>query len=661
LPGLIGQSLGQYHIIEQLGEGGMATVYKAYDTRLDCEVAIKFIRRDAVPAEMHPQMFLRFEREAKEMAKLSYPNIVHIRNYGEFEGSPYLVMEYIRGGTLKSKTGKAIPYAEASKILAPIARALEYAHERGLIHRDVKPANILLSEKGIPMLSDFGIAKILEQEPGQTLTGTGMGVGTPEYMAPEQWLGKACEASDIYSLGVVFYELVTGRKPYTADTPNAIMLKHFSDPLPRPRQLRADLPEEVEHVVFSALAKEAGSRYGSMGEFAVALEKLGRIEEERRIRAEAEERVKRDMEEKMRGEMEEKYRQKAEQGKPVEPPSIFQTEAVSETEKIDAESLERREDGLNSDTISPIPHPKVSRRAMPVWMWVMGGLLLLGLCGMFISGFVAGMKGIGPLAFLAQPTQESIVMTLPPTPTLTDTPSLLSGPGATLVSEKDGMVMVYVPDGEFLMGSTDEQISTAVQDCVGQGSSQSNCENWIGTESPQHSVYLDAFWIDRTEVANSLYAKCVAAGACDPLNDISSYSRTSYYGNSQFADYPVIYVNWNMASAYCSWAGRRLPSEAEWEKAARGTDGRLYPWGDQAPSSSLVSFAWNQGDTAEVGSYPAGASPYGALDMAGNVWEWVNDWYDENYYESSPSENPQGPSSGDDRGLRGGSWYGGVG
>jgi eukaryotic-like serine/threonine-protein kinase len=169
--------------------------------------------------------------------------------------------------------------------------------------------------------------------------------------------------------------------------------------------------------------------------------------------------------------------------------------------------------------------------------------------------------------------------------------------GSTKISPKDGMTLVYVPAGGFLMGASDSDT---------QASSD---------EKPHHNVYLDAFWIDQTDVTNSLYSKSVSAGCCLPPQLTKSYIRSNYYGNSQYADYPVIYVDWEQASSYCSWAGRRLPSEAEWEKAARGTDGRTYPWGEGIDKSK-TNYASTIDDTTRVGIYPVGASPYGALDMS---------------------------------------------
>jgi len=268
---LVGKDLGRYHILERLGEGGMATVYKAYDTRLERHVALKVIRPDVGQGE---EMLKRFEREAKALAQLTHPNIVHINDYGEQGGLPYVVMDFLPGGTLKQKLGQPMAFPEAARLLAPIARALEYAHQQKIIHRDVKPANILLTQSNAPMLSDFGIAKILESRSKTELTATGAGIGTPEYMAPEQWLGKAESRTDIYALGIVFYELVTGRRPYTADTPAAILLKHINDPLPSPRQFVRDLPYQVEQVLNKALAKNPEDRFQTMGEFADRLEQL---------------------------------------------------------------------------------------------------------------------------------------------------------------------------------------------------------------------------------------------------------------------------------------------------------------------------------------------------------------------------------------------------
>ena len=271
---LVGHDIGRYHIVEQLGQGGMAIVYKAYDTRLDRDVAIKIIRMENFAPAVAEHTLKRFEREAKSLARLDHPNIIPIHDYGEHDGSPYLVMKYIPGGTLKAQTGSPLPFARAARLLVPVARALEYAHSLNIIHRDVKPANILITAAGEPMLSDFGVAKILESDEGNTLTGANVGVGTPEYMAPEQWENQVSPQTDVYALGVVFYELVTGQKPYTADTPAAVLRKQLLDPLPRPAQLLPGLPEAVEKVIYKALAKTPEARYASMGEFAGALEKL---------------------------------------------------------------------------------------------------------------------------------------------------------------------------------------------------------------------------------------------------------------------------------------------------------------------------------------------------------------------------------------------------
>lgn len=264
------QRIEQYQIKKQLGQGGMATVYLAHDTRLERDVAIKLVRKGSIPPDQLERILKRFEREAKALAKFLHPNIVPVYDYGEFKGAPYFVMAYLSQGILKERIGKQIEVQTALHWVAQIAGALNYAHQRGFVHRDVKPSNILFSETDNLMLSDFGIAQVLEEMTTQ-LTVTGMGVGTPEYMAPEQWQGKSSKASDQYALGVVLFELLTGQKPFTADTPLGVALKVMSEPLPSPNSIVGDIPEAAGKLLYKALERDPGNRFESMETFHLAL------------------------------------------------------------------------------------------------------------------------------------------------------------------------------------------------------------------------------------------------------------------------------------------------------------------------------------------------------------------------------------------------------
>ena len=250
--------------------------------------------------------------------------------------------------------------------------------------------------------------------------------------------------------------------------------------------------------------------------------------------------------------------------------------------------------------------------------------------------------------FLCACKTQATISTAIPTVAPTQTYSI----GSAMISNKDGMTLLYVPAGNFIMGAKAEEALAVCQN------SRSDCQlSWFIGEAPPHKVYLDAFWIDQTEVTNAMYAKCVEAGICQP--PLYSMPGTDY---SYKGDYPVGFVDWAMANAYCQWAGRRLPTDAEWEKAASWDDvtktKRVYPWGDTIDCSFANYYGEIGGcikGTTPVGSYEIGKSPYGAYDMAGNAWEWVNDWFSTKYYSDSPIFNPLGPDTGQYRVVRGGS------
>jgi WD40 repeat protein/tRNA A-37 threonylcarbamoyl transferase component Bud32 len=266
---LIGQHLGPYRVLEQIGVGGMATVYKAYQPAMDRHVAVKVIAAHFAQEET---FLRRFRREAKAVAKLEHAHILPVYDSGEAESRPYLVMRYLEAGTLKDRMIRGpLPLTEVNHIIGQVGSALDYAHRMGVVHRDVKPSNVLLDAEGNTFLTDFGLAKMMEAS--AQLTGTGVGVGTPAYMSPEQGKGaKVDSRTDVYSLGVMLYEMVTGRAPYEAETPLAVVLKHIQEPLPLPRSVRPDLPEEVEQVILRAMAKEPDDRFQTAGEMVRALD-----------------------------------------------------------------------------------------------------------------------------------------------------------------------------------------------------------------------------------------------------------------------------------------------------------------------------------------------------------------------------------------------------
>jgi len=297
-----------------------------------------------------------------------------------------------------------------------------------------------------------------------------------------------------------------------------------------------------------------------------------------------------------------------------------------------------------------------------LWIWLRSnaagmivGALLMGIIFLVSQNSLSANPGIDPtLPPVSSPIFPTLAPTIVPSNPLAYTPTITSTPTSTFTPEpieiatreasKDNMVQVYIPAGEFSMG----------------------LDGGDDNEKPMHTVYLDEYWIDQTEVTNAQYALCVAAGDCEKPMDLE-LQPSSLFIDKKLADHPVVFVDWNQAKAYCTWAGRRLPTEAEWERAARGTDERIYPWGvdfDGTKVNYCDVNCWGSwkdssnndgyGTTSPVGSFPDGASPYGALDMAGNAYEWVLDWF--SLYTSEYQNNPIGPVSGNEHVLRGGSW-----
>jgi len=268
------EKIGIYEVKSELGRGGMATVYRAYDPRFEREVAVKVLPSELLHSD--PQFRLRFEREAKIIAQLEHSAIVPVYDVGEADGQPYFVMRYMNGGSLSDRIkAGGLTIEDASRILGAIAPGLDEAHSNGIVHRDIKPSNILFDKRGNPYISDFGIAKLSQAQSGN-VTGSAI-IGTPAYMAPEQAQGTEVDGrADIYALGIILFEILTGKQPYEADTPMAVAIKHITDPVPHILQTNPKLPESMDAIIQTAMAKDKTQRFSTAVEMTNALREAAR-------------------------------------------------------------------------------------------------------------------------------------------------------------------------------------------------------------------------------------------------------------------------------------------------------------------------------------------------------------------------------------------------
>ncbi len=612
----------RYRIISTLGRGGMGAVYRAWHLNLGVPLAIKeMLAQPGIEAQTLVQLRHQFQQEASVLARLDHSHLVSVIDFFEEKGNAYLVMHLIEGESLADRIERegALPEEQVLTWAAQLLDGLAYCHDRGVIHRDVKPQNIIIRPDGCAVLVDFGLVKLWD--PHDPYTRTAMrGMGTPEYAPPEQYgtqSGHTDPRSDLYSMGATLYHALAGQAPLSANDRVAT-----PDRFVPVRALNPQASRETEEAVLKAMELPLANRFHSAQEMVAAIEG----------------------------------------GAPVRTRSDAYLAPGRQTTEVMP--------GMRA--VAPTRPKRAPARA-----WIVGIVAFIAVAALLIA--------LGKLVFgwgtVKDPTSAKLVTsTFAATliPTLTDEPTTAPtqkptvqpsvtpvleptlAAGFTRIRPIDGMSMVYVPSGTFWMGS------------------DSSDDNADSDELPRHSVVLDAFWIDQTEVTNAQFAAFLNAQGNQTEGGVTwlelegedyliEQVEDEYQPKSGYADYPITEVSWYGADAYCEWAGVQLPTEAQWEYAARGTQGYVYPWGNTQDGTRLnfcdanCTYEWKATEdadgyerTAPVNGYQDGASWCNALNMAGNVWEWVADWYGD--YPLTPQTNPTGSTIKDSKVFRGGSW-----
>ncbi|MBL4849735.1 MAG: SUMF1/EgtB/PvdO family nonheme iron enzyme [Planctomycetes bacterium] len=621
-----GSRFGDYVVLEVLGSGGMGVVYLAEHTASQQRVALKTIRPAYVAVG---DSLERFSREGQITASLRHPGIVGVHAAGLQGGQPYLVYELVEDAQRLDEAMSALDLRGRVELLRDVSRALGYAHERGVVHRDVKPGNVLIDREGRPRVADFGIAWATDLD---RITRSAAVLGTPRYMAPEAAVGRQVNpAVDVWALGVILYEALADRPPIDASSWFEYLISARQGVSEAPTHESRPVPPALGEVCLRALRGDPRQRTPDAGAFADDLDRF------------------------LRGELSSPRRRGAvawlgglalvavglavflylqfagavhheaprlSWASPSNDLTCFNTSEVELGGRVDSsrEWVELEVTGLDAPIRVP-PGPflisvpvrsgenQIEVRALEpdrdsppplvrkVYRWTV------------------------PAWFLALPLARRAPLPLPPS---------LEFSEAGYRNRTDGSILVWIPPTTTRLGSDRPRATMYLY------------------EGPEHEVRLDGYFLGRTEVTWEQFRRyCKAERLDTPEPGFAVTNQDPAHG-----------MNWPRAQAYCAWAGLRLPTEAEWEYAARGPDLLLFPWGGtkldgvRANLSTPIPFKDRFPNTSPVGSFPRGASPFGCLDMVGNVYEWVFDHLDE--YPQGPLVNPRGPATGDHRVLRGG-------
>jgi formylglycine-generating enzyme required for sulfatase activity/serine/threonine protein kinase len=650
---------GRYELLLELASGGMATVYVGRQRGAGGFERLVAIKRMHKHLAESPDVVASFMDEARVASTIRHPNVVSVHDVYEHEGELFLVMDFVDGVSVAQLFKAAlqndvmIPRAAAIRILAQALHGLHAAHEQrdlsgnalGIVHRDATPHNLLLGEDGSVRIADFGVAKAHERS---VHTETGVAKGKIAYMSPEQARAQHVDRrTDVFAMGITAIEILSGRRMFEGHTNVQILVAVSTGNMPKLSELNLILPPELENIIVKAIAHDPAARWQTADDFASALEHFASTSGATEGQRELSRTVKTLFSETL-----EKRRQRLRQvlasGVTVPASSVPLENAATV-----AHDLGRATGTVQGITGTVVPYVPEKKGLGPGMMLAAVGV------GLFVS-----VVGGGYWLFVRERGTQKATTT-----TARSVESVVSS--TTLAPANpcpDGMALIE--GGKFFMGSDEP---TAME-----------------AERPSSQVTLSSFCVGTTEVTAADYRRCSDVGECRRPTDavdwpgISPKEREVYVkectGMAEGkALHPINCIDWEMASQYCASKKQRLPTEAEWEYATRGNDGRLYPWGDAMPDATRLNAcgsecaAWatkagieimsdpNAKDdyltTAPVKSFPAGRSPYGAFDLAGNVWEWTGTWYAP--HTKDAKTDPVGAAKGEKRVLRGGGWNGG--